>query len=200
MAVPRSLFAVGMAALAVAGQGCLMQCNHTAYGECLQPVEQAAVGLPARSKVYAFLMTGADVFDVGGMKELECELVRAGFPKIYYAQRFDEEWYYKEVHRLRRTDPDNRFVLEGRRSVEGSEVERIRVRMRSLKDAGGREVNPPGSALDIAYPDDFFTAEVPEDRDLIAVSGKQLRFGTGSDVDADGYPVHLTPGRGMGRT
>jgi hypothetical protein len=95
--------------------------------------------------------------------------------------------------------PDNRFVLEGRRTVEGTEVERIRVRMRSLKDAGGREVNPPGSALDIAYPADFFTAEVPEDRDLLAVSGKQLRFGTGSDFDADGYPVHLTPGRGMER-
>ena len=95
--------------------------------------------------------------------------------------------------------PDNRFVLEGRRTVDGTEVERIRVRMRSLKDAGGREVNLPGSALDIAYPSDFFTAEVPEDRDLIAVSGKQLRFGTGSGFDADGYPVQLAPGRGMER-
>ena len=95
--------------------------------------------------------------------------------------------------------PDNRFVLEGRRTVEGTEVERIRVRMRSLKDAGGREGNPPGSALDIAYPADFFTAEVPEDRDLIAVSGKQLRFGTGSGFDADGYPVQLTRGPGMER-
>ena len=95
--------------------------------------------------------------------------------------------------------PDNRIVLEGRRSVDGTEVERIRVRMRSLKDAGGREVNPPGSALDIAYPADFFSAEVPEDRDLIAVSGKQLRFGTGSAFDADGYPVQLAPGRAMER-
>ena len=95
--------------------------------------------------------------------------------------------------------PDNRFVLEGRRTVDGTEVERIRVRLRSLKDAGGRAVNPPGSALDIAYPADFFTAEVPEDRDLIAVSGKQLRFGTGSGFDADGYPVQLAPGRGMER-
>jgi len=95
--------------------------------------------------------------------------------------------------------PDNRFVLEGKRTVEGTEVERIRVRMRSLKDAGGREVNPPGSALDIAYPADFFSAEVIEDRDLIAVSGKRLRFGTGAGFDADGYPVQLAPGHGMER-
>ena len=95
--------------------------------------------------------------------------------------------------------PDNRFVLEGRRTVDGTEVERARVRMRSLKDAGGREVNPPGSALDIAYPTDFFIAEVREDRDLIAVSGKRLRFGTGAGFDADGYPVQLAPGGGLER-
>lgn len=94
---------------------------------------------------------------------------------------------------------DNRFVLEGRRTLEGTEVERIRVRMRSLKDAGGREVNPPGSALDIAYPADFFSAEVIEDRDLITVSGKRLRFGTGTGFDADGYPVQLAPGHGLER-
>jgi hypothetical protein len=95
--------------------------------------------------------------------------------------------------------PDNRFVLEGRRTLDGTEVERILVRMRSLKDAGGRQVNLPGSALDIAYPADFFSAEVPEDRDLIAINGKQLRFGTGSGFEADGYPVQLAPGRGMER-
>ena len=82
--------------------------------------------------------------------------------------------------------PDNRFVLEGRRTLDGTEVERIRVRMRSLKDAGGREVNPPGSALDIDYPVDFFTAEVPEERDVIAVSGSRFRFGTRAAFDADG--------------
>ena len=95
--------------------------------------------------------------------------------------------------------PDNRFVLEGQRTVDGTEVERIRVRMRSLKDAGGRPADLPGSSLDIDYPADFFTAEVPEDRDLIAVGGKHLRFGTGSGFDADGYPVQLAPGRGMER-
>ena len=95
--------------------------------------------------------------------------------------------------------PDNRFVLEGRRTVDGTQVERIRVRMRSLKDASGHWAGPTGSALSIDYPSDFFTAEVPEDRDLIAVSGKQLRFGTGSGFDADGYPVQLAPGRGMER-
>jgi hypothetical protein len=58
-------------------------------------------------------MNGADGIDLAGMRELECEIVRSGFPKVYYAQRFDIEWYYKELHRLHRTDSENRFVLVG---------------------------------------------------------------------------------------
>lgn len=112
MAHIRLLLVGGLLGSVVAAGGCL-RCRHTAYGECLKPVEQVAAIAPARAKVYVFLMNGADWFDVGGLKELEGEIVRAGFPKVYYAQRFDKAWYYKEIHRLRRDDPDNRFVLVG---------------------------------------------------------------------------------------
>lgn len=98
--------------LPLASVGCL-KCHHTAYRECLRPVEQCEVSALARAKVYVFLMNGADVVDIDGLKELECQIVAAGFPKVYYAQRFDLEWYYRELHRLRRDDPDNRFVLIG---------------------------------------------------------------------------------------
>ena len=108
----RRLFLLLAALGTLGGVGCL-RCHHTAYGECLRPVEEVHVGAPARAKVYVFLMNGADLFDVGGLKELECKIVAAGFPKVYYAQRFDKAWYYKELHRLHREDPDNRFVLVG---------------------------------------------------------------------------------------
>jgi hypothetical protein len=109
----RNVLLGGLAAgVGLVSVGCL-KCHHRAYGECLQPVERVTTLAPARAKVYVFLTNGADLLDLGGMKELECQIVRAGFPKVYYAQRFDKAWYYKEVHRLRRDDPDNRFVLVG---------------------------------------------------------------------------------------
>lgn len=92
--------------------GCL-KCHHTAYRECLRPVEHVGALAPARAKVHVFLMNGVDVVDRNGLKELECAIVEGGFPKVYYAQRFDIEWYYKELHRLRREDPDHRFILVG---------------------------------------------------------------------------------------
>lgn len=103
-----------LAALALLGSGvgCLHTCPSNTH-DCLRPVEEVPVIAPARAKVYVFLMNGYDLFDVGHLHELECTLVRAGFPKVYYAQRFDGEWYYKELHRLHREDPDNRFVLVG---------------------------------------------------------------------------------------
>jgi hypothetical protein len=106
------LLLLGAALSVAAGGGCL-RCHYTAYRECLRPTEQAAVPAPARAKVYVFLMNGLDVFDAGGLKELEHEIVTAGFPKVYYAQRFDEAWYYHEIHRLHREDADFRFVLVG---------------------------------------------------------------------------------------
>ncbi len=98
--------------------GCLHTCR-TTPNECLRPVEEVAVIAPARAKVYTFLMNGADVFDVGHLHELECSIISAGFPKVYYAQRFDQEWYYKELHRLHRDDPDNRFVMVGSGTAAG---------------------------------------------------------------------------------
>ncbi len=97
--------------LSLAG-GCTT-CRHTAFAESLKPVEQVRVLAPARAKVYAFLMNGADVLELYGFGELPQVLTCAGFPKIYYAQRSDREWFRKELHRLHREDPDARFLLVG---------------------------------------------------------------------------------------
>ena len=102
----------GFALALFAPLGCTT-CNQTAGYDCLKSIESVSAIAPQRAKVYVFLMNGADLFDIGGLHELEAKLNEAGFPKIYYAQRFDREWYYREIHRLRRDDPENRFVLIG---------------------------------------------------------------------------------------
>jgi hypothetical protein len=81
--------------------------------QCLRPVEEVAAPAQARTRVNVFLMNGADILEVGGMSELKDDIVAAGYPKVYYAQRPDREWYRKELHRLHREDPLNRFVLIG---------------------------------------------------------------------------------------
>ena len=114
----KKLLLLGGVAVAFGAVGCIRNCT-TAPHDCLRPIEDVQVIAPARAKVYVFLMNGSDVFDVGHLKELECSIHQAGFPKVYYAQQLDQEWYYKELHRLRRDDPDNRFVLVGQGTAAG---------------------------------------------------------------------------------
>ena len=104
-------FAFSLSALALSS-GCTT-CNHTAFAESMRPIEKVCVTAPARDKVYTFFMNGADLLELNGFSELQHELVCAGFPKIYYAQRADREWYRRELHRLHRDDPDARFLLVG---------------------------------------------------------------------------------------
>lgn len=80
-------------------------------GECLRPVEEVAAPAMARARVNVFLMNGADILEVGGLSELKDAIVAAGYPKVYYAQRPDREWFRRELHRLHREDPTNRFVV-----------------------------------------------------------------------------------------
>lgn len=112
MRVKRYLIGGLLGIVAVLPTGCV-SCPHKAYAECLRPVEEVSVSIRARARVNVFLMNGADVLELGGLSELREAIIAAGFPKVYYAQRFDREWYYREVHRLHREDPDNRFVLVG---------------------------------------------------------------------------------------
>lgn len=81
--------------------------------QCLRPVEEVAAPAQARARVNVFLMNGTDILEVGGMSELRDAIVAAGYPKVYYAQRPDREWFRRELHRLQREDPTNRFVLIG---------------------------------------------------------------------------------------
>jgi hypothetical protein len=99
-------------ALLLTGIGC-MNCHHGAYRECLRPVEQVGASAPIRAKVHTFLMNGVDVLDIGGLDQLRLAIIQSGYPKVYFAQRFDLEWYYREIIRLYQEDPEYRFVLVG---------------------------------------------------------------------------------------
>jgi hypothetical protein len=110
---PPLALSLGLLLCGIALSGGCATCNHTAFAESMQPIERVTVTAPARDKVYAFFMNGADLLELNGFTELRDGLVCAGFPKIYYAQRADREWYRKELHRLHRDDPDARFILVG---------------------------------------------------------------------------------------
>lgn len=87
--------------------------KYTAFARSMRPIEETTVSAQVRNKVYAFFMNGADVLEINGFSELQDELICAGYPKLYYAQRSDREWYRRELHRLHREDPDARFILVG---------------------------------------------------------------------------------------
>ena len=87
-------------------------CVQYRYGNeraCLQFAENADVNAPTRAKVHVFMMDGLGT--IQALEQLEFGIVRAGFPKVYTAQRVDRAWFYKEIHRLHRETADNRFVL-----------------------------------------------------------------------------------------
>ena len=96
----------------VLSSGCTTT-KYTAFARSMRPVEQTCVSAQARNKVYAFFMNGADVLELNGFSELQDGIICAGYPKLYYAQRSDREWFRKELHRLHRDDPDARFILVG---------------------------------------------------------------------------------------
>lgn len=95
-----------------AGTGCV-RCRYTALAESQLPVEHSKVIAPSRSKVYLFLVNGADLAEYSGIQNLQQQIICGGYAKVYHAQRFDRAYFRKELHRLHREDPDNRFILLG---------------------------------------------------------------------------------------
>jgi hypothetical protein len=87
-------------------------CIQYRYGNeraCLQLAEAAEVDAPTRAKVHIFLMDGLGT--IHALEQVELGIVKAGFPKVYTAQRVDRAWFYGEIHRLHRESSHHRFVL-----------------------------------------------------------------------------------------
>ncbi len=109
--LPRLLIAAGAASL-VAPAGCV---NH--YPQIIRnaaPVSLAnPIPIPVRNNVYLFIMNGRDYLEISGIDDLRNQLCYLGFPKVYYAQMADNTWFYQELRRLARDEPQARIVLCG---------------------------------------------------------------------------------------
>lgn len=104
---------LGSALIAVAlltGVGCVA-CRHKGFEDSVHSVAEPAFPPYVRAQVYLFMMNGHDVTECAGMLGLRDALCDAGFAKVYYAQRQDKDWYYRELRRLRFDEPDARVVL-----------------------------------------------------------------------------------------
>jgi hypothetical protein len=109
---PRAaLLALAAAAAPLAG-GCLSN-DYRATHTAMRCTDLSPVPIPQRSKVYLFMMNGADVFELGGMTTLRDKLAEAGFAKVYYTQTEDHDYYRREMARLQRDEPGARMILLG---------------------------------------------------------------------------------------
>lgn len=99
-----------IALVLLTGVGC-MTCRHKGYEASIHPMSEPAFPPPVRAQVYLFMMNGHDITECAGMLGLRDALCEAGYAKVYYAQRQDKDWYYRELRRLRFDEPDARIVM-----------------------------------------------------------------------------------------
>src|SRR5437660_3794470 len=98
------LGSVLLAVALVAGVGCVV-CKHKGFDQSMHLATDPAFPPPVRAQVYLFMMNGYDVTECGGMLGLRDALCDAGYAKVYYAQRQDKDWYYRELRRLHYDEP-----------------------------------------------------------------------------------------------
>ena len=89
----------------------------------------------------------------------------------------------------------NTYEIHGSKRIGGTEVDLVTITMGAL----GGEPGTEGVIVrdGIRYPGDFFISRVDNEKDVVAIDDRELRFGTGEAVDAEGYPVALEPSPGM---
>lgn len=107
---PTRTAVVAILALLAGSVGCV-NVRYQASQEAILPCPPNDVPPLQRKRVYLFMMNGLDVFETAGMLDVRDRLAVAGFPGVYYAQRPDRAWYYREMHRLRCDEPEARFLL-----------------------------------------------------------------------------------------
>jgi pimeloyl-ACP methyl ester carboxylesterase len=102
-----------LAALTFSGPGC-MALNPKPIP--LAPECTAACGdvpCQCRGKVYVFLISGFDPFDLDRVGDFRAALIRSGFAKVYNGQFYHDRFFAQEMQRLTAEEPDARFVVVG---------------------------------------------------------------------------------------
>jgi hypothetical protein len=105
----RWLIPLALSALAV-GVGCV-SIRHQAAEESVHPGTPLPHPPFVRQRVYLFMMNGHGHLELARMLSLRDELCRNGFPKVYYAQLQDVDWYYREARRVAHDEPDARILF-----------------------------------------------------------------------------------------
>lgn len=85
--------------------------------------------------------------------------------------------------------PENRYDIGGIHFVHGTAVDHVTITMGALNasaSATGRPIVQNG----VRYPADFFVSRVVDNKDILAIDGNGLRFGTGP-TNGEGYPSQL---------
>lgn len=85
--------------------------------------------------------------------------------------------------------PENRYDLGGIHFVHGTAGDHVTITMGALNPsaaANGQPIVQNG----VRYPADFFISRVVDNKDILAIDGDGLRFGTGA-INSDGYPSQL---------
>jgi hypothetical protein len=108
----QSLRGLGLAVL-IASSGCMALNPHPIplAPECT--TDCAEIPCSCRGKVYVFLMSGFDLFDMDRVNDFRTALIHAGFTKVYNGQFYHDTYFASEIHRLALEEPDARFVIVG---------------------------------------------------------------------------------------
>lgn len=112
-ALVRRTLAAALLTGTLAGAGGCMTTKPPGLPEALRATEAGAFPNPVRQRVYLFMMNGDDLLGIGDLPGLRDDLCRAGFIKVYYAQKEDVAYFYREMRRLGRDEPDARMLLLG---------------------------------------------------------------------------------------
>lgn len=90
--------------------GCVNVRNQASQ-ESVLPCPPNEVPPLQRQRTYLFMMNGPGWYETIALHEFRNKLAAVGYPKVYIAKRSDRAWYYREMHRLRRDEPESRVVL-----------------------------------------------------------------------------------------
>lgn len=89
----------------------------------------------------------------------------------------------------------NTYVIDGTKVLNGVEVDKITINMGAL--GGASSTAGPFVRNGISYPGDFFVSRVDNEKDVVAIHGRGMRFGTGERIDEQGYPTVLEATRSL---
>jgi hypothetical protein len=96
----------------VANAGCVA-CCHKTYETAWRGGAECDIPVPCRGQVYVFMIHGVTPSTECGLEALRLKLGEAGFCKVGVGELVHCGWVQGEIKRIRKCEPEARFVLVG---------------------------------------------------------------------------------------